>query len=234
MCIKQRPGDKSATAMTANAIDAVLPKETFTAYKILKLQDGKLVSPVYHKVWSPGVHTGGQDKFNDQTGIYAFMLKPSEMLKALNDEVILELRIDPVHVTAAGYDKYGNMDGTAVVATRVEVTQEAFDKALNVEAAKAEVKAAVTAAKPEVAKAVKKGTKRAAKEKKAGEKTVASARKKMAKKTKKSSGSLKAGKKDTLEGMTVDQLRTMAKVKKIAGYSKMNKTNLLAALSHKK
>jgi len=230
MCIKERPGDKGAQAMTANAIDAVLPKETFTAYKIVKRQNGKLVSPVYRKEWSVGVHTGGKEKFNDQTGIYAFMLKPSEVLKASDDEAILELRIDPVHVTAAGYDKYGNMDGTAIVATRVEVTQEAFDKALNVEATKAEIKAAVDAAKPEVAEKLKEGKKRAAKEKKAGEKILASSRKKAAKKAVKPA----KAKKGTLESMTVDQLRTMAKAKKIAGYSKMNKTNLLAALSHKK
>ena len=230
MCIKERPGDKGAQPMTANAIDAVLPKETFTAYKIVNRKNGKLISPVYHKEWSVGVHTGGKDKFNDQTGIYAFLLKPSEVLKKSEDEAILELRIDPVHVTAAGYDEYGNMNGTAVVATRVEVTQEAYDKAINVEAAKAEVKTAVEIAKSEVAKKMKEGRKRVAKEMKAGKKVVASARKKATKKAKKSSSSPKG----TLESMTVDQLRTMAKAKKIAGFSKMNKTNLISVLSTKK
>jgi len=180
---------------------------------------------------------------DSHAGFYLFVTKPGLRLTS-GGKVLLRVLVDPADVTMSGPDSHGGVTGTCVLAKKCVITKADYKAAYDgktteyttkeVAAAKATTK--VLKKKAAANKVAEK--KKIAAVKKKADAVVKRAKKKATKKkvTKKKVAAKKstkrvAKKSSVNDELTTSALKTMAKVVKLPGYTRMSRPELIKALA---
>jgi hypothetical protein len=119
-----------------------LPKDLneFYVYKILKRQNGKLISPARSYEWTPGEHK--ELRANGETGFYAFLESPNIVLDIPNikTETICRFKVKTEDIINMGPDEWNSHRCMSLVLKKITLTEEDYKRALDEKQDKVEIK----------------------------------------------------------------------------------------------